>query len=83
MEKLINNNAMKIEGLKKTVDFICSEVQDLKKTMSDAEKCIDEEKRQKLEGYHRRWNLKLYGVSEKADLGNKKVKKIWATRRKR
>lgn len=51
MEKLINNNAMKIEGLKKTVDFVCSEVQDLKKTMSDAEKCIDEEKRQKLEGY--------------------------------
>ncbi|ROL50610.1 hypothetical protein DPX16_23880 [Anabarilius grahami] len=25
MEKLINNNAMRIEGLKKTVDFICAE----------------------------------------------------------
>ncbi|KAL0202692.1 hypothetical protein M9458_000710, partial [Cirrhinus mrigala] len=74
MEKLINNNAMKIEGLKKTVDFVCSEVQDLKKKMSDAEKCIDEEKRRRsmlenrireLEGYHRHWNLKLHGISEK------------------
>ncbi|KAL0202613.1 hypothetical protein M9458_000631, partial [Cirrhinus mrigala] len=74
MEKLINNNAMKIEGLKKTVDFVCSEVQELKKNMSDAEKCIDEEKRCRsmlenriweLEGYHRHWNLKLHGISEK------------------
>lgn len=44
VEKLINNNTMKLEGLKKTVDFVCSEVQDLNKKMSDAEKCIDEEK---------------------------------------
>lgn len=77
MEKLINNNAMRIEGLKKTVDFVCAEVKDLKIKMTNAEKCIDEEKRHRstlknrireLEGYHRRWSLKLYGVPEKADL---------------
>ncbi|ROL45920.1 hypothetical protein DPX16_11615 [Anabarilius grahami] len=76
MEKLINNNAMRIEGLKKTVDFICAEVKDLKIKMTNTEKCIDEEKHNRnmlenhireLEGYHRSWNLKLYGVPEKAD----------------
>lgn len=74
MEKLINNNAMRIEGLKKTVDFVCSEVKELKVKISNAEKCIDEEKNHRnrlenrireLEGYHRRWNLKLYGFPEK------------------
>lgn len=44
MEKLINNNTMRIERLKKTVDFICAKVKDIKIRMTNAEKCIDEEK---------------------------------------
>ncbi|KAK7925129.1 hypothetical protein WMY93_007439 [Mugilogobius chulae] len=61
---------MKIEGLKKTIDFVCEEVKDIKKRVKDAEaKAKMEEQRvascetriAELERYSRRWNLKLAG----------------------
>ncbi len=30
IEKMVSENALKIEGLKKTVDFVCSEINDIK-----------------------------------------------------
>lgn len=37
LEGMISANALKIEGLKKTIDFVCAEVQDLKKNVKDVD----------------------------------------------
>lgn len=74
VERLITDNTMKIEGLTKTVDFACAEIQDVKGQVTDVEKriCTAEKKatlmEQRLlevENYSRRWNLRLFGLGEK------------------
>ncbi|XP_016315473.1 uncharacterized protein LOC107668194, partial [Sinocyclocheilus anshuiensis] len=74
IEKMVSENALKIEGLKKTVDFVCAELNDIKgkvshvatrlnveeKKMVFCEQCLTD-----LERYSRRWNLCLHGVTEK------------------
>lgn len=73
LEKMITNNTMHIEGLKRTIDFVCAEIRDIKAKVTVNEKRIScEEKRvtaaeqriAELEAYSRRWNLRLYGVPE-------------------
>lgn len=82
LSALINSRAdslesmvtMKIEGLKKTIDFISEEVKDMKAKLKEVDaKTKMEEKRlvscetriAELERYSRRWNLRLAGVPEK------------------
>lgn len=73
LEKLIGENAIKIEGLKKTVDFICAEVKEMQNKIKQVERRINktegrldacESKISEIERYKRRWDLKLYGVPE-------------------
>lgn len=74
LEKLVSNNAMKIEGLKKTVDFVSAEVKDMKVKVDHlasrlqlGEQRIEtcETRLTDMERYSRRWNLRLRGVPEK------------------
>lgn len=74
LEKLVSNNAMKIEGLKKTVDFVSAEVKDMKVKVDHlasrlqlGEQRIEtcETRLADMERYSRRWNLRLRGVPEK------------------
>lgn len=73
IESMVSTNALKIEGLKKTIDFVCAEIKDVKSKVCTLEvKMAKEEKRidtcqqrvSELERYSRRWNLRLYGVEE-------------------
>lgn len=66
VEKLISDNTLKIEGLKKTVDFACAEIRDVKDKVTLAEKRISvaekkvnliEQRLGDLENYTRRWSL--------------------------
>ncbi len=72
IEKMVSANAMKIEGLKKTIDFACAEIKDMKGRVSALEKRVSHEEKSvndcqqrvsELERYSR-WNLRLYGVAE-------------------
>ncbi|KAA0703718.1 hypothetical protein E1301_Tti000635 [Triplophysa tibetana] len=74
LEKMVGDNALKIEGLKKTVDFVCAELNDIKGKVGHIEDRLNtEEKKMELcemriadmERYSRRWNLRLHGVPEK------------------
>lgn len=74
IEKMVSENALKIEGLKKTVDFVCAELNDIKSKVSHAETRLNAEEKKmvfceqrltELERYSRRWNLRLHGVTEK------------------
>ncbi|KAI2646113.1 LINE-1 retrotransposable element ORF1 protein [Labeo rohita] len=74
LEKLLSSNAMKIEGLKKTVEFVSSEVKDVKVKVDHltswlrlGEQRIEtcETRLADLERYSRCWNLRLRGVPEK------------------
>lgn len=76
VEKMISNNTLKIEGLKKTVDFACAEISEVKgkvthidNRVSVAEKktSLLEQRVTELENYSRRWNLRLFGVAENKD----------------
>lgn len=71
--KKIDGNALKIEGLKKTVDFVCSEVKEAQQRVKNVDGRLKEEEKKvaalqthvcELETYSRRWNLKVYGVAE-------------------
>ncbi|KAG7523103.1 hypothetical protein JOB18_039455 [Solea senegalensis] len=73
LESMVSANALKIEGLKKTVDFVCAEINDVKNKVCTLEKKMANEERRvdtcqlrvsDLERYSRRWNLRLYGVEE-------------------
>ncbi|KAL0148394.1 hypothetical protein M9458_056294 [Cirrhinus mrigala] len=73
---LVTSNAMKIEGLKKTVDFVSAEVKDVKVKVDHltsrlqlGEQQIEtcETRLADLERYSRRLNLRLRGVSEKEE----------------
>ncbi|MEQ2169323.1 hypothetical protein GOODEAATRI_024036 [Goodea atripinnis] len=64
---------MKIEGLKKTVNFVCNELKDTQKKVQAINARLKEKegmvkrlkaRSEELEIYVRRWNLHLYGVDE-------------------
>lgn len=74
LEKMVGDNALKIEGLKKTVDFICAELNDVKGKVGLIEARVSSEEKKMefcetriadLERYSRRWNLRLHGIPEK------------------
>lgn len=84
IKKMVGANVRKIEGLKKNVDFACTEIKDMKGKVSTLEKQVSHEERRlsdcqqrisELDRYSRRWNLRLYGVeeleSEKEDVQRK------------
>jgi hypothetical protein len=69
LEDMVGVNTMKIETMKKSIDFILGEVKTLKSDMKKVEVVCQENERkvaeleQKLneaERYQRRWNLKLH-----------------------
>lgn len=71
--KKIDGNLLKIEGLKKTVDFVCGENKDTQTKVTNVDSRLKEEELKvtklltrvsDLESYSRRWNLKLYGICE-------------------
>ncbi len=71
--KKIDGNTLKIESLKKTLDFACSEIKDTQGKMMNVDARLKEEERKvinlqarvyELDSYSRRWNLKLHGVAE-------------------
>ncbi|ROL48830.1 hypothetical protein DPX16_22349 [Anabarilius grahami] len=73
LEGMISANALKVEGLKKTIDFVCAGVQDLKKNVKDVDVRLKAQERltgtcetriSDLERHSRRWNLRLFGVPE-------------------
>lgn len=77
LSKLINermdNLALQIDGIRKTVVFACEEINDVKCRVGTLEQKIskEEERMDKnqqritdLERYSRRWNLRLFGVKE-------------------
>lgn len=84
IESMVSANALKIKGLKKTIDFVCAEIKDVKnkvctleKKMAKEEKRVDtcQQRVSELERYSRRWNLRLYGVeeSEKENIRKKAI----------
>lgn len=73
IKAMVNENSMKIEGLKKSVDFAFQEIQDIKGRMNKVEDCHKKDQSllseiqkrvEENERYSRRWNLKLHGVPE-------------------
>ena len=84
IESMVSANALKIEGLKKTIDFVSAEIKDVKNKVSTLEKKMAKEEKRvdtcqqrvsELERYSRRWNLRLYGVeeSEKENIRKKAI----------
>lgn len=76
VERLISDNTLKIEGLKKTVDFACAEIKDIRGKVRHVEDricaaekktCLWEQRLVDIENYSRRWNLRLHGVAESKD----------------
>lgn len=70
---MVKENTLQIEGLKKTIDFVCAEMKDMKGKVCDLEKKVTKEEGRvdncqqrisELERYSRRWNLRLHGVRE-------------------
>lgn len=68
VEKMISNNTLKIEGLKKTVDFACAEIREVKGKVTHIDDRVNAAERKtslleqritELENYSRRWNLRL------------------------
>ncbi|MEQ2315830.1 hypothetical protein AMECASPLE_026461 [Ameca splendens] len=73
LEIMVKENTLKFQGLKKTIDFICAEMKDVKEKVSDLEKEVAREEGRvdncqqrlaELERYSRRWNLRLQGAQE-------------------
>nr|XP_023868738.1 GEM-interacting protein-like [Salvelinus alpinus] len=71
--KRVGANTMVIEGLKKTVEFACGEIEDVKTRVAKVEKGVEKVDKNNnvyhrrltdLEQYTRRWNLRLYGLPE-------------------
>ncbi|KAL1272994.1 hypothetical protein QQF64_028856 [Cirrhinus molitorella] len=74
LEKMVGENVLKIEGLKKTVDFVCAELNDIKGKVGHFEARLNMEKKKMeqckkriadLERYSHCWNLRLHGIPEK------------------
>lgn len=73
LSALIKKNADEIDALKESSEFLSSEVQDIKKDMTTVRTASKnheqrimalEENLNAMERYHRRWNLRLYGLPE-------------------
>lgn len=73
--------ALQVAGIRKTVDFACGEIEEVKGRVGTLEHKIskDEERADTiqqriaaLERYSRRWNLRLFGVKEAANEGVRK-----------
>ena len=62
IESTVSANALKIEGLKKTIDFVCAEIKDVKNKEKQADTC--QQRVSELERYSRRWNLRIHRVEE-------------------
>lgn len=84
LESMVQENTLKIEGLKKTIDFLGAEMNDVKMKVNDLEKRVTREEGRvdnyqqrldELERYSRRWNLKLQGAeeTEKEDIRRKVI----------
>lgn len=67
MKTEVSGNTKQITELKETIEFICADVNAMKPRLKQAEKCADEHERRLtlLEGYSRRWNLRIQGIQEK------------------
>lgn len=67
MKAEVSVNTKQISELKETIEFICADVNAMKPRLKQAEKSAeDHEKRLTLlEGYSRRWNLRIQGIQEK------------------
>jgi len=70
---LIKKNADTIEALKESSEFLFNEVQDMKTEIKTVKNASDdhqkritglEDRLNEMERYHRRWNLRLYGLPE-------------------
>lgn len=61
-------NTKQIAELKETIEFICTDVNAMKVGLKKAERCIEEQERRLtlLEGYSRRWNLRIQGIQERS-----------------
>ncbi|KAL0146668.1 hypothetical protein M9458_058008 [Cirrhinus mrigala] len=73
LANLIKKNADTIEALKESSEFLFNEVQDMKKEITAVKKKSDDQQKiitdvedrlNEMERYHRRWNLRLYGLQE-------------------
>ncbi|CAL9699537.1 unnamed protein product [Knipowitschia caucasica] len=74
--------ALQISGLKKTVDFACEEIKDVKGRVGALEVRITKKESQietslqritDLERYSRRWNLRLFGIEETLNEDARKI----------
>lgn len=74
--KKIDENSLKIEGLKKTLDFACNEIKDTQNAVANVKSRLKNEEIKvidlltrvsDLETYSRRRNLKIYGMAEDKD----------------
>ncbi len=74
MKDEIGRNTEQISGMMETIEFVCSEVKDLKqrvdvidsRTKKEEINSTEREKRlAHLEAYTRRWNLRIHGIPEK------------------
>ncbi|CAM4638624.1 unnamed protein product [Leuciscus chuanchicus] len=74
MKETVNENTKQIADVKTAVEFVCAEVNDVKSKLGVSEtqvkkiEAISSEHEQRLshlEGYTRRWNLRIYGIPEK------------------
>jgi hypothetical protein len=70
---MVGVNTMVIEGLKKTVEVACGEINDVKTRVAKVEKNVERVEKNNnvyhrrltdLEQYTRKWNLRLYGLPE-------------------
>lgn len=70
---LIKKNADTIEALKESSEFLSNEVQEMKTEITTVKNASDdhqkritglEDRLNEMERYHRRWNLRLYGLPE-------------------
>lgn len=74
LASLIKINTDTIEALKESTNFLAKEVQDVKTDVSTLRQVskdhgeklsVMEDKLNEMERYHRRWNLRIYGIAEK------------------
>lgn len=82
INKRMDDLALQIAGIRKTVDFACEEIKDVKGRVGTLEQKVSKEEERMdtnlqritdLERYSRRWNLRLFGVKEAV---NEDVRKI-------
>jgi len=74
MKETVNENTKQIADVKTAVEFVCAEVNDVKSQLGitetrvkkvEAKSSEHEQRLSHLEGYTRRWNLRIYGIPEK------------------